>query len=35
MSKQLLKTYIKEIIKETLQAGKKLRIFDLDTYRSI
>jgi hypothetical protein len=30
MSNQLLKTYIKEIIKETLQAEKKLRIFDLD-----
>jgi hypothetical protein len=30
MSNQLLKTYIHEIIKETLQAGKKLRIFDLD-----
>jgi hypothetical protein len=30
MSKQLLKTYIREIIKETLQAEKKLRVFDLD-----
>jgi hypothetical protein len=30
MSNQILKTYIHEIIKETLQAGKKLRIFDLD-----
>ena len=30
MSKQLLKTYIYEIIKETLEAEKKLRVFDLD-----
>jgi hypothetical protein len=30
MSKQLLKAYIGEIIKETLQAEKKLRVFDLD-----
>lgn len=30
MSNQLLKTYIQEIIKETLQSEKKLRIFDLD-----
>ena len=30
MSKQLLKTYIREIIKETLQVEKKLRVFDLD-----
>lgn len=30
MSKQLLKTYIREIIKETLQTEKKLRVFDLD-----
>jgi len=30
MSNQLLKTYIREIIKESLQAEKKLRVFDLD-----
>ena len=30
MSNQLLKTYIRQIIKETLQAEKKLRVFDLD-----
>ena len=30
MSKQLLKAYIQEIIKETLQSEKKLRVFDLD-----
>lgn len=30
MSNQLLKAYIQEIIKETLQAEKKLRVFDLD-----
>jgi FMN phosphatase YigB (HAD superfamily) len=30
MSKQLLKTYIRQIIKETLEAEKKLRVFDLD-----
>ena len=30
MSNQLLKTYIHEIIKESLQAEKKLRVFDLD-----
>jgi hypothetical protein len=30
MSNQILKTYIHEIIKETLQAAKKLYIWDLD-----
>lgn len=30
MSNQLLKDYILQIIKETLQSEKKLRIFDLD-----